>query len=169
MALVKCRECGTEISNQTKSCPKCGAKNRRPVGLFGAIFIGALGIIFVSAAIDSPDATTNHTPTVADAGAGQSEKMKQGLAALDSNLKSLTPAEVAALEKHKIKVRKENAKQRRKEGVTLGMTEADVRASNWGKPRKINTTTATYGTRAQWVYDGGYLYFTDGVLTSIQN
>lgn len=25
MALVKCKECGTEVSESAKSCPKCGA------------------------------------------------------------------------------------------------------------------------------------------------
>ena len=39
----------------------------------------------------------------------------------------------------------------------------------WGKPRKINRTITEYGVREQWVYNGGYLYFKDGILTSIQN
>ena len=58
---------------------------------------------------------------------------------------------------------------KRKQGVHLGMTREDVLASSWGRPRKVNTTTNVYGTREQWVYDGGYLYFQDGILTSIQN
>ena len=29
MALVKCRECGKEISNNASSCPYCGYKNRK--------------------------------------------------------------------------------------------------------------------------------------------
>lgn len=61
------------------------------------------------------------------------------------------------------------AKQQRKEGVVIGMSEADVLASMWGKPRKVNTTTRANSVRAQWVYSGGYLYFENGVLTSIQN
>lgn len=60
-------------------------------------------------------------------------------------------------------------KKKKSEGVKLGMTEQDVIDSSWGKPRKINRTTNKYGVREQWVYDGGYLYFEDGVLTSIQN
>ena len=40
----------------------------------------------------------------------------------------------------------------------------------WGKPNKINRTTNNYGTREQWVYDGGgYLYFENDVLVSVQN
>lgn len=63
------------------------------------------------------------------------------------------------------------AERRRKksEGVRIGMTQNDVIASSWGKPRKINRTTTARAVREQWVYDGGYLYFDDGVLTAIQN
>lgn len=62
------------------------------------------------------------------------------------------------------------AKQKKSEGVRLGMTPADVEASSWGKPQKINTTTNKWGESQQWVYgNGGYLYFENGVLTSIQN
>lgn len=50
------------------------------------------------------------------------------------------------------------------------MTKQDVLDSSWGAPKKINTTTTQYGVHEQWVYGGGnYLYFDDGILTSIQN
>jgi len=55
------------------------------------------------------------------------------------------------------------------EGVRIGMTQEQVRNSNWGNPRKINKTTGRYGVYEQWVYNGGYLYFEDGILTTIQN
>ena len=58
----------------------------------------------------------------------------------------------------------------KKEGVTIGMTAERALLSSWGKPEKINRTTNEFGVREQWVYGGGnYLYFKDGVLTSIQN
>lgn len=59
--------------------------------------------------------------------------------------------------------------EKRRNGVSIGMSEQDARDSSWGKPRKINRTTNAYGVSEQWVYDGGYLYFKNGVLTSIQN
>lgn len=60
--------------------------------------------------------------------------------------------------------------RKKKEGVTIGMSEQDVLDSIWGKPQSINTTTNAYGSRAQWVYGGrNYLYFEDGKLTSIQH
>ena len=56
-------------------------------------------------------------------------------------------------------------------GVRVGMTAEQVlKETSWGKPRSINRTTNAHGTREQWVYGyPNYLYFTNGVLTSIQN
>jgi hypothetical protein len=65
--------------------------------------------------------------------------------------------------------RKRELAQWRKEGVSLGMTSERVLLSNWGRPQKVNRTTTAGGVHEQWVYDGGYLYFQDGILTSIQN
>lgn len=50
----------------------------------------------------------------------------------------------------------------------IGMTEQEVYASSWGYPNKKNTTTTASGTREQWVYDYGYIYLTNGIVTSIQ-
>lgn len=61
------------------------------------------------------------------------------------------------------------AKRRRSEGVSIGMTEKDVLASSWGKPERVNTTTRASGKSAQWVYGRSYLYFKDGLLVTIQN
>jgi hypothetical protein len=61
-------------------------------------------------------------------------------------------------------------KTKRSEGVRLGMSKGDVLASSWGKPSTINKTTTTNAVHEQWVYGGGnYLYFENGILTSIQN
>lgn len=49
----------------------------------------------------------------------------------------------------------------------IGMTESEVYASSWGYPKTKNTTEGVT-TREQWVYDFGYIYFTNGVVTSIQ-
>ncbi len=52
---------------------------------------------------------------------------------------------------------------------TIGMTKTEVENSTWGKPKDINKTTTKYGTREQWVYSGNrYIYFENGVVTSIQ-
>ncbi|MGQ0711399.1 MAG: hypothetical protein ACT4NV_16835 [Rhodoferax sp.] len=60
--------------------------------------------------------------------------------------------------------------EKRKHGVEVGMTQQDVLDSSWGKPKRINRTTTARGTREQWVYGlRNYLYFEDGILTTIQN
>lgn len=65
---------------------------------------------------------------------------------------------------------KASTKNKGKSGVSIGMTKADVLASSWGKPQRINKTTNAYGTHEQWVYgNGNYLYFENGLLTTIQN
>lgn len=38
MALIKCKECGTEIAKSAKMCPQCGAPNKKNVGVFGWLF-----------------------------------------------------------------------------------------------------------------------------------
>jgi hypothetical protein len=56
------------------------------------------------------------------------------------------------------------------QGVSIGMTQQQVLDSSWGRPTDINKTITEYGTHEQWVYNGyNYLYFEDGILTSIQN
>ena len=56
-------------------------------------------------------------------------------------------------------------------GVRIGMSaDAVLTKSSWGKPASVNRTTTAAGTREQWVYgSSNYLYFTNGVLTAIQN
>lgn len=50
MALIKCKECGNQISSSAKSCPKCGAKVKSS-GCFGKLFKIALYIILTFLAI----------------------------------------------------------------------------------------------------------------------
>lgn len=53
--------------------------------------------------------------------------------------------------------------------VVIGMSDELCRAS-WGRPRNINRTTGSWGVHEQWCYSSGnYLYFENGILTSIQN
>lgn len=71
--------------------------------------------------------------------------------------------------KDKIREQRE-VEKKSKEGVRIGMTQEEVLMSSWGKPTKINKTTNAYGTSEQWVYPNyNYLYFDDGILTSISH
>lgn len=63
--------------------------------------------------------------------------------------------------------------------VRLGMTREEVRQTAWCEPTKIMRTDTTDHSREEWIYTltkptvwlgrpEGYLYFTDGKLTSIE-
>ncbi|ANY70444.1 hypothetical protein BBD42_31060 [Paenibacillus sp. BIHB 4019] len=53
---------------------------------------------------------------------------------------------------------------------SVGMTKQEVLDSTWGKPIDINKTTTKYGVSEQWVYKNyKYIYFEDGIVTTIQN
>lgn len=52
--------------------------------------------------------------------------------------------------------------------IKLGMNQEQVKLS-WRKPKKINQDISQGVIREQWVYDNQYLYFKNGILTSIQN
>ncbi|MDR3414200.1 MAG: hypothetical protein P4L87_25110 [Formivibrio sp.] len=65
---------------------------------------------------------------------------------------------------------KQKENQAKKHGVRIGMTKKEViEKTNWGKPESVNRTITSNIIHEQWVYDGGYLYFTNGRLTAIQN
>lgn len=52
--------------------------------------------------------------------------------------------------------------------VKIGMNK-DLCRIAWGVPKKVNTTTNSSGNREQWVYSTSrYLYFLNGILTTIQ-
>lgn len=50
----------------------------------------------------------------------------------------------------------------------IGMPESIVESSSWGIPKKKNRTESTNGTTEQWIYDRGYIYITNGFVTTIQ-
>lgn len=55
--------------------------------------------------------------------------------------------------------------------IYVGMTAEQVRAA-WGRPYDINRTTTANSTNEQWVMHemgGSYVYFEDGICTTIQN
>ena len=49
----------------------------------------------------------------------------------------------------------------------IGMTSEEVKNSTWGSPKKVNKDTYSWGTTEQWVYNQGYIYFTNDKVTSI--
>ena len=60
------------------------------------------------------------------------------------------------------------AECKRRGGVSIGMSKAQVLAPCSGKPERVNTTITAGHQREQWVYGNNYVYFSNGVVTSIQ-
>lgn len=60
MAIIKCYECGKDVSTAARACPTCGAKVRKPpksVGLGGAVFALFVGYVIYAAVSGSGGAT----------------------------------------------------------------------------------------------------------------
>lgn len=86
---------------------------------------------------------------------------------IEDNKRNL--AERLAREKAEKQAEIADRARRKKEGVRIGMTEKEVLMSSWGRPESVNRSIYPSHIREQWVYPGfQYLYFDNGVLTSIQ-
>lgn len=86
-------------------------------------------------------------------------------------LNALSYKEIEKFERLAPKYGKDIAKLMLEGRVKLGWNKQMCRES-WGEPDDINRTIGSWGTHEQWVYgeyDCSYLYFENGVLTSIQN
>src|SRR5512139_2186222 len=72
MALIKCKECGAEVSSKAETCPKCGAKVSDKMGcgtvvgvlFLGLIVIGVFASLFSSPSPESSSPSAASTPTV---------------------------------------------------------------------------------------------------------
>lgn len=59
MAMAKCRECGTEVSDAAKTCPKCGiAKPVKKTSLMAKIFLGLFGLWVIGLIINAGGSTS---------------------------------------------------------------------------------------------------------------
>ena len=58
--VVKCKNCGEEISNKAVVCPKCGVKNKKP--FYKRVWFILLAIIVVIAVISSAGGDTEKAP-----------------------------------------------------------------------------------------------------------
>ena len=66
MSLVKCKECGKEVSNKAKTCPNCGAKAPKKTSLFTWLVLIFIGLI-VYVVSQSPSTTsTSSAKSTAD-------------------------------------------------------------------------------------------------------
>ncbi|MBQ4622463.1 MAG: hypothetical protein IJB28_07415 [Bacteroidaceae bacterium] len=86
-------------------------------------------------------------------------------------IKDLNQSELEKFEKMASKYGKSTAKMMVERKVRIGWSK-QMCIDSWGHPDDINRTIGSWGVHEQWVYGEiycSYLYFEDGVLTSIQN
>lgn len=63
MALAKCRECGAEVSDAAKTCPKCGiSKPVKKISLLGKIFLGFFVLIVFGQVLGAINRSSRPTP-----------------------------------------------------------------------------------------------------------
>ncbi len=70
MALIKCKECGTEISKKAKECPKCGAPAKKKTSLFTwiiTIFFGLWVIGYIANPNSGTSSLTSSAPSPKEA------------------------------------------------------------------------------------------------------
>lgn len=64
MALVKCKECGEEVSTKAKACPKCGAKAPKKTSLFTWLVVAFIVVaIFVANQTPTSTNSSNNSST----------------------------------------------------------------------------------------------------------
>lgn len=56
MAIIKCGECGNEVSDKASACPKCGAKVEKHVGPIGKIIALIFLAFFIKSILSSQEA-----------------------------------------------------------------------------------------------------------------
>lgn len=181
----KCPQCGAKAPKTT---------SRITLAVAGLVLIGVVRCSY-NAATTAPPVAQKAAPAIPAASTESQcqSKMTSTLDAMRSAMKKGDPdtalavingcqrflakggpmtlyaSVVAAARKKQEKEMLADKARRKKEGVSLGMPQEEVLMSSWGKPERINVTTTASRRREQWVYgSGNYLYFEDGVLTSVQ-
>lgn len=155
MAMIKCKECGNEISNKAEKCPHCGVKRQKQYGCLSSLLIIVLGVVFIGFISGKPTTTNTIQPSITPSAAPATPLTEKGKV-----IKAKHPS-----------WRNEECNSVAEKKIHIGMTSEQVRAA-WGKPYRINETSNKWGNNQQWVVhdsiDSDYLYFQNGVLTSIQ-
>ena len=58
MAIKQCKECGNQVSDKAQSCPSCGAKQPKKMGIFAWIAIIFVGMLVIGAIADGGDGSS---------------------------------------------------------------------------------------------------------------
>lgn len=81
MSLIKCTECGNEVSTQAKTCPKCGAKVKKLMSRLTKILLGGLGISILIVIATGQPATNGIQETPQEKAAKAEENKRYSAAA----------------------------------------------------------------------------------------
>ena len=92
MAIIKCKECGTEVSDKAKVCPKCGAPVPKGTSLF-TVIIGFILVMFFVGIISSNMSSNDKTPEQIAASQKSSENIQNAIQAGHFLKKSLRDPE----------------------------------------------------------------------------
>lgn len=63
MAIKQCKECGNQVSDKAQSCPSCGAKQPKKMGIFAWIAIIFVGMLVIGAIADGGDGSSVSEPS----------------------------------------------------------------------------------------------------------
>lgn len=160
--------------------PKCRRIAENEHVTIGGEVVHSSGVPFLTAILD--DGTRGYVMTSqaalmltsedpAAARKWAEDEKRRLIAAQKAERENARKAEQAAIEDAKKAA--ENAKKAAAEcsargGIAIGMTASQVLSSCWGAPNHKNITMTASGSREQWIYSEGYVYFTDGIVTAIQ-
>lgn len=104
MAMIKCHECGNQISSEASACPQCGAKPKKQVGILGIIFAGMLGLLAFQCSSPRSTPITPAQPTKPekpDLAAGNAITMARLISASAKDPSSVKWSEVVYIESGK--------------------------------------------------------------------
>lgn len=59
MALIKCRECGSEVSSKAKACPQCGAQVRRDGLGCGSLLFVLFVVVLLAGVLGEDESSTS--------------------------------------------------------------------------------------------------------------
>jgi hypothetical protein len=153
MALVKCRECGKEVSSQAQKCPSCGKnlKMSTPKRIFWLLFLFViLGAVF--SAINKDHPPSNQSKTSSKKETKSAPKLSAAAQRIKSEHPSWSNEACISISKKKI---------------YLGMNKEQVIAA-WGEPKHINKETGSSIEQELYWYGevgkGTVLHFINGHL-----
>jgi len=58
MALIKCKECGKDVSDNAPACPSCGSKLKPKTKVLTWLVVGTMGVVLMAAIFSNSDKPT---------------------------------------------------------------------------------------------------------------